>query len=217
MASGLTIQCVFERADPNDVVVYKKKSVNLEKKLTIATSSIRRKTQWLKKYPGHEIVSLRGNVGTRINKLKNNEWDGAIFAKAGLDRLSINPKHFELIEWMVPSAAQGVVGVATRSNDLVINKLLKSINCKKTYWCVTQERRFLKLMNGGCSVPISAYAFFNDDKLHFKVNITSLNSKKSATVFQEYEKTDEHAFEKIYSQLMLEGGKKILDELKNER
>ena len=135
MASGLTIQCVFERADPNDVVVYKNKSVNLEKKLTIATSSIRRKTQWLKKYPGHEIVSLRGNVRTRINKLKNNEWDGAIFAKAGLDRLSINPKHFELIEWMVPSAAQGVVGVATRSNDLVINKLLKSINCKKTYWC----------------------------------------------------------------------------------
>ena len=217
MASGLTIQCVFERADPNDVVVYKNKSVNLEKKLTIATSSIRRKTQWLKKYPGHEIVSLRGNVGTRINKLKNNEWDGAIFAKAGLDRLSINPKHFELIEWMVPSAAQGVVGVATRSNDLVINKLLKSINCKKTYWCVTQERRFLKLMNGGCSVPISAYAFFNDDKLHFKVNITSLNSKKSATVFQEYETTDEHAFEKIYYQLMLEGGKKIIDELKNER
>ena len=217
MASGLTIQCVFERADPNDVVVYKNKSVNLEKKLTIATSSIRRKTQWLKKYPGHEIVSLRGNVGTRINKLKNNEWDGAIFAKAGLDRLSINPKYFELIEWMVPSAAQGVVGVATRSNDIVINKLLKSINCKKTYWCVTQERRFLKLMNGGCSVPISAYAFFNDDKLHFKVNITSLSSKKSVTVFQEYETTDEHAFEKIYSQLMLEGGKKILDELKNVR
>ena len=217
MASGLTIQCVFERADPNDVVIYKNKSVNLEKKLIIATSSVRRKTQWLKKYPRHEVVSLRGNVGTRINKLKNNEWDGAIFAKAGIDRLSINPEHFELIEWMVPSAAQGVVGVATRSNDFEINKLLKSINCKKTHWCVNQERRFLRLMNGGCSVPISAYAFFNDDKLHFKVNITSLNSKKSATVFQEYETSDENAFEKIYSQLMIEGGKEILDELKKER
>jgi len=217
MASGLTIQCVFERADPNDIVIYKNKSVNLEKKLIIATSSVRRKTQWLKKYPRHEVVSLRGNVGTRINKLKNNEWDGAIFAKAGIDRLSINPEHFELIEWMVPSAAQGVVGVATRSNDFEINKLLKSINCKKTHWCVNQERRFLRLMNGGCSVPISAYAFFNDDKLHFKVNITSLNSKKSATVFQEYETSDENAFEKIYSQLMIEGGKEILDELKKER
>ena len=217
MASGLTIQCVFERANPNDIVVYKNKSVNLQKKLTIATSSVRRKTQWLQKYPRHEIVSLRGNVGTRINKLKNNEWDGAIFAKAGLDRLSINPEHCELMEWMVPSAAQGVVGVATRSNDLVINKLLKSINCKKTHWCVTQERKFLRLMNGGCSVPISAYAFFNEDKLHFKVNITSLNSKKSATAFQEYKTSDEHAFEKIYSQLMLEGGKEILDELKKER
>jgi len=216
MASGLTIQCVFERADPNDLVVYKNKSVNLQKKLTIATSSIRRKTQWLKKYPRHEIVSLRGNVETRINKLKNNDWDGAIFAKAGLDRLSIDPEHSELIEWMVPSAAQGVVGVATRSNDLGINELLKSITCEKTYWCVTQERKFLKLMDGGCSVPISAYAFINDDKLHFKVNITSLNSKKSATVFQEHEISDEYAFEKIYSTLMLEGGKEILNELKKK-
>ena len=216
MASGLTIQCVFERADPNDLIVYKKKSVNLQKKLTIATSSIRRKTQWLKKYPRHEIVSLRGNVGTRINKLKNNDWDGAIFAKAGLDRLSIDPEHSELIEWMVPSAAQGVVGVATRSNDSGINELLKSISCEKTYWCVTQERKFLKLMDGGCSVPISAYAFINDDKLHFKVNITSLNSKKSATVFQEHEISDEYAFEKIYSTLMLEGGKEILNELKKK-
>jgi hydroxymethylbilane synthase len=217
MASGLTIQCVFERADPNDIIIYKKKSVNLKKKLIIATSSIRRKTQWLKKYPRHQIVSLRGNVGTRIDKLKKNEWDGAIFAKAGLDRLSIDPEYSELIEWMIPSAAQGVVGVATRSNDLMINKLLESVNCKKTHWCVSQERKFLKLMNGGCSVPISAYAFFNNDKLHFKVNITSLNSKKSATVFQEYGKSDEYAFEKIYSQLMLQGGKEILDELKKER
>jgi hydroxymethylbilane synthase len=217
MASGLTIQCVFERADPNDIIIYKNKSVNLKKKLIIATSSIRRKTQWLKKYPRHQIVSLRGNVGTRIDKLKKNEWDGVIFAKAGLDRLSIDPEYSELIEWMIPSAAQGVVGVATRSNDLVINKLLESINCKKTHWCVSQERKFLKLMNGGCSVPISAYAFFNNDKLHFKVNITSLDSKKSATVFQEYGISDEYAFEKIYSQLMLQGGKEILDELKKER
>ena len=131
--------------------------------------------------------------------------------------MSIDPEYSELIEWMIPSAAQGVVGVATRSNDLVINKLLESVNCKKTHWCVSQERKFLKLMNGGCSVPISAYAFFNNDKLHLKVNITSLDSKKSATVFQEYGISDEYAFEKIYSQLMLQGGKEILDELKKER
>ena len=217
MASGLTIPCVFERADPKDLVVYKNKSVDLQKKLTIATSSIRRRTQWLNKYPHHEIVSLRGNVGTRIKKLKNSDWDGAIFAKAGLDRLSIDPKHSELIKWMIPSAAQGVVGAATRSNDKKLNKLLKSISCENTSRCVSQERKFLKLMNGGCSVPISAYAFFNDDKLHFRVNITSLNSKKSATIFQEYETSDEYAYEKIYSQLMLEGGKEILDELKKER
>ena len=69
----------------------KKRNLDFNSPLTIATSSIRRKTQWLNRHPNHKIVSLRGNVGTRMEKLKNNNWDGAIFAKAGLDRLSIHP------------------------------------------------------------------------------------------------------------------------------
>ena len=93
LASGLSIHCVFKRASPKDVLIFKEKNINFNKNLTIATSSIRRETQWKNKYPNHKIVSLRGNVGSRIKKLEKNNWDGAIFAKAGLDRLSISPEN----------------------------------------------------------------------------------------------------------------------------
>ena len=78
LAKGIEIPCVFERANPYDVLVMKKRNLDFNSPLTIATSSIRRKTQWLNRHPNHKIVSLRGNVGTRMEKLKNNNWDGAI-------------------------------------------------------------------------------------------------------------------------------------------
>ena len=92
----------FKRANPYDVLVLKKRNLDFNSRLTIATSSIRRKTQWLNKYPNHNIVSLRGNVGSRMKKLKNNNWHGAIFAKAGLDRLSIDPENKTILNWMIP-------------------------------------------------------------------------------------------------------------------
>ena len=82
LASGLSIHCVFKRASSQDVLIFKEKNVNFNTALTIATSSIRRKTQWKNKYPNHKIVSLRGNIESRIAKLEKNNWDGAIFAKA---------------------------------------------------------------------------------------------------------------------------------------
>ena len=112
LASGLSIHCVFKRASSSDLIVLKEKYTDFKKTLTIATSSIRRKTQWLNKYPNHNIVSLRGNVESRIQKLEKNNWDGAIFAKAGLDRLSILPENKLKLNWMVPSAAQGAVAVS---------------------------------------------------------------------------------------------------------
>ena len=182
LASGLSIHCVFKRASTNDVIILKEKNPNLKETLTIATSSIRRKTQWLNKYPNHKIVSLRGNVGSRIQKLKTNNWDGAIFAKAGLDRLSIYPENKMILDWMIPSAAQGAVAVASRSDENELNNLLKSISCKKTFHCVSQERKFLELMNGGCSVPISALAKIKDNKLLFVASISSFDGSNLSLI-----------------------------------
>ena len=160
-AKGINMSCVFERANPLDVLVIKNKNIDFSKNLTIATSSIRRKCQWLNKYSNHKIEVLRGNVDTRIMKLKKSDWDGAIFAQAGLERLELNIKELLLLEWMIPSAAQGTIALATREKDDTLKELLEKISCNDTMHCVTQERMFLKLMGGGCSMPISAHAYFH--------------------------------------------------------
>ena len=214
LAKGLEIPCVFQRANPYDVLVLKKRNLDFNSPLTIATSSIRRKTQWLNKYPNHNIVSLRGNVGTRMKKLKNNNWDGAIFAKAGLDRLSIDPENKTILNWMIPSAAQGTVAVASKENNLELNKILKSISCQNTFHCVDQERKFLKLMDGGCSMPISSFACIEEKKLNFKVGLTDIEGKDSITANECYAIEDTNAYKKIYNLLMSKGGKEILYKLK---
>ncbi len=214
LAKGLEINCVFERADPYDIVILKNENIDLSDPLTIATSSIRRKTQWLNKYPNHKIVPLRGNVGTRINKLNKNNWDGAIFAKAGLDRLSIKPKNYSVLNWMIPSAAQGAVAIASKKDNLDLNKILNSISCKKTFHCVQQERNFLKIMDGGCSSPISSFAKMNGKNLTFEVGITCLEGKKSIRIKEDFDRNDSEAYLKIYKLLMKKGGDKILYQIK---
>jgi len=214
MAKGLEINCVFERANPFDILVLKKRKLDFNSPLTIATSSIRRKTQWLNKFPNHKIVSLRGNICTRMKKLKNNNWDGAIFAKAGLDRLSIDPKNKKTLYWMIPSAAQGTIAIVSKKNSLELNKILKSISCQDTFHCVDQERKFLKLMDGGCSMPISSFAHIKGNKLNFKVGLTCLSGKDSITANDHYETNDSNAYKKIYNLLMSKGGAEILYKLK---
>jgi hydroxymethylbilane synthase len=216
LASGLSIHCVFKRASSQDVLIFKEKNVNFNNALTIATSSIRRKTQWKNKYPNHKIVSLRGNVESRIAKLERNNWDGAIFAKAGLDRLSICPENKIVLDWMIPSAAQGAIAIASRTNENELNNLLKSISCSSTFHCVNQERKFLKLMNGGCSVPISAFAKIEGDRLVFKVSISTMDSKNIIKVEDSFDCNDLKTGEKMYKKILKNGGKKILQELKKE-
>ena len=216
LASGLSIHCVFKRASSQDVLIFKEKNVNFNNALTIATSSIRRKTQWKNKYPNHKIVSLRGNIESRIAKLEKNNWDGAIFAKAGLDRLSICPENKIVLDWMIPSAAQGAIAIASRTNENELNNLLKSISCSSTFHCVSQERQFLKLMNGGCSVPISAFAKIEGDRLVFKVSISTMDSKNIIKVEDSFDCNDLKTGEKMYKKILKNGGKKILQELKKE-
>ena len=209
-AKGLKIDCVFKRANPHDVLVLKNKEIDFSKKLKIATSSIRRKCQWLNKYPNHKIENLRGNVDTRLEKLKTSNWDGAIFAKAGLERLELNIKELLLLNWMIPSAAQGTIGLATREKEDTLKEVLKKISCNETMHCVTQERIFLKLMGGGCSMPISAHSYLKEEKLILKTNICSVDYKKSITDISDYSKNDKDAGLKSYNKILEKGGHEIL-------
>ena len=104
---------------------------------------------------------------------------------------------------MIPSAAQGAIAIASRTNENELNNLLKSISCSSTFHCVSQERQFLKLMNGGCSVPISAFAKIEGDKLVFKASISSMDSKNIIKVEDSFDCNDLNTGEKMYKKMEL--------------
>tara|TARA_Y100000385_G_C13106326_1_gene648154 strand:+ start:5006 stop:5926 length:921 start_codon:yes stop_codon:yes gene_type:complete len=152
---------VMKRGNPFDVLVVRKKAdftKNTNKYATIATSSNRRRFQWLDRYEKNEICNIRGNIETRIKKLRESDWDGAIFAAAGLIRLNLEHEISEVLDWMIPAPAQGAVAVTCRAQDNEIPLLCKNLNHLETAFCTQIERDFLNKLNGGCSAPIGAYA-----------------------------------------------------------
>ena len=167
LPEGLVLVAVLERGSSLDVLVQNHKA-DLQKASTIATGSLRRKAQWLHRYPHHHVVNLRGNVQTRMNKLFSSNWEGAVFAKAGLERIELLGSHSQELKWMIPAPAQGAIGVVCRVKDTELIELLKKINHKPTRKCVDIEREFLRILEGGCSAPIGALAILVQDKIKFK-------------------------------------------------
>jgi hydroxymethylbilane synthase len=182
---GLIQAAVLERASQKDLFVYKNNFdflTDLESSITVATSSIRRKAQWLNRYPNHHIENIRGNVNTRLQKLKEHSWEGAIFAAAGLERIGVRPEKAIDLDWMLPAPAQGAIMVVARNNDGPVLEATATINNSSTASCTKIERDFLRTLLGGCSTPISAYAEIKDDQLFFKGNILSLDGKEKAEI-----------------------------------
>ena len=141
--------------------------------IIIATSSIRRIAQWLNRYPNHKIENLRGNVNTRLRKLKGSNWNGAIFAAAGLERINLRPENSIDLDWMLPAPAQGAIMIVCREDDDYSFESCQSFNDEHTALCTKIERDFLSGLMGGCSTPISALAEIKKDKILFKGNICS--------------------------------------------
>lgn len=161
MAQGIVEAAVLPRASHLDLLVPKNGTEFLSDaaySALVATSSIRRKAQWLHRYPHHRITNLRGNVNTRLRKLSEEEWDGAIFAAAGLERIQLRPESAIELNWMLPAPAQGAILVVCRDNDLQTLEACRLFHDAATALCVKIERDFLKTLMGGCSTPISALA-----------------------------------------------------------
>lgn len=148
----------------------------------IATSSIRRKSQWLHRYPSSVIDNIRGNVNTRLLKLQSSSWNGAIFAAAGLERINKRPANAYELNWMLPAPAQGAIMIAARLNDDEVLNACEKLNDHATAICTKVERDFLRKLLGGCSTPISALAEITRDELHFRGNIFSLDGRRAAFV-----------------------------------
>jgi hydroxymethylbilane synthase len=189
LAAGLTIAAVLERGSFEDILFVKSGfAPDSGQPATIATSSIRRKAQWLERFPDHTMVNVRGNVETRVNKFRESAWDGMILAKAGAERLNLDLTNSIGLPWMVPSPAQGAVAVVCRKEATDLIALFTSLHDPPTHQCVTVERDFLRHLHGGCSVPISAHARIEGDTLHFVGAVHSLDGTRSFRVAKQFEK-----------------------------
>ena len=181
LPKGIVQAAVLKRASHKDLFVYKDNDSFLQDHFStaiIATSSVRRKAQWLRRYPNHTVENLRGNVNTRLQKVKDNHWQGAIFAAAGLERINLRPQNSIELDWMLPAPAQGAIMVVCRENDGFCFDACMNFNDASTALCTKIERDFLKTLLGGCSTPISALAEVNNDSIVFKGNIVSPDGVK---------------------------------------
>lgn len=181
LPKGLAMAAILEREDARDCIVTRKGLDFLEKdgyEAVIASSSPRRISQWFQRYPNHSNVDIRGNVQTRLKKLRNSDWDATIFAAAGLKRLKMEDEIDQHLDWMVSAPGQGAVAILIREEDLVNADILEQLHHDETALCVTIERDFLNRLNGGCSAPVGALATIENDTVHFKGVILSMDGKK---------------------------------------
>lgn len=208
LAQGLTISAMLKRGSSADCLVLPagKSSIEFSKELKIATSSLRRKSQWLGRYPDHILENLRGNVQTRLDKLDNSDWNGAIFAQAALERLSVSSHTFITLNWMLPSPGQGAIGVVCRIDDEATLKVCSSFHDGPTGICVSAERDFLAALQGGCAVPIAAHAQIENGKLLFKGNVFSLDATQKCEVEMRFEMDQADKVGKIAAQEILRTG-----------
>lgn len=228
LPNGMVQAAVLERANSNDILVYKA-NFNPDEEMLIATGSLRRKAQWLNTYKHHEVTDLRGNVNTRLAKLHTEPWNAAIFAKAGLQRIGLLAKlranyGFEYLDLdsNIPAPAQGAMMIAAMESNTVVLQAAQLLNHDLTALCVNIERLFLKKLEGGCTAPIGAIATVTNNILHFKGCLFSLDGKRRLDV------TDSIALEcltpdslQIFATkqahgILENGGKELMAQIKTE-
>lgn len=215
---GVTIAAVLERGSYQDILVHKGDLSFLEEthEGLIATGSIRRVAQWKSKFPKHETTNLRGNVQTRLQKLEDSNWNGAIFAKAGLERIEILPENHVTLDWMIPAPAQGVVGIGCRLVDKEIISTLREINDEETEIRATVERQFLRTVEGGCSAPVGALCHIEGENLKLTAGVFELDGSNKVVIDKTYPLADfKNAGQQAAHEVLQNGGAAIMQNISN--
>lgn len=219
LAKDTVIAAVLERDTCRDVLISKEPMEKFiyNDLVTIATSSTRRRAQWLNKFQNHSMENIRGNINSRLKKLEENKkLNGTILSKAGVDRINLEAPYITTLDWMLPAPSQGAIVITAMQYDEKILDPCQRFNHKPTEICTGIEKDFLKFLMGGCSTPIAALALFKGNKIFFYGNVLSLDGKRKAEVEMYFEKTDfEKAGELAANKLRENGGEEILKELKN--
>lgn len=219
LPKGIAQAAILKRASYTDILVYNGDPSFLNDftgTALIATSSIRRKAQWLHRYPHHSIENLRGNVNTRLRKVAESNWNGAVFAAAGLERIHLRPKNSIDLDWMLPAPAQGAIMVVCGEADTYCREALGQLNDRATEIATKVERDFLKELMGGCSTPISGLATVVNNSIQFKGSILSLDGKEKAAIEISGDTGDfESLGAKAAAAIIANGGKSIAESIKN--
>lgn len=217
LPQGIVQAAVLERANTLDILVHKGNLDFLEGSGTIATGSLRRQAQWLNKYPNHKVVDLRGNVNTRMQKLQDNDWSGAVFAAAGLERINLKPTDFINLDWMIPAPAQGAMVVVAMAEDEFCREAVSELNDIETEVCTHIERQFLRRLEGGCTAPIGALATYNEeeDTIHFEGVLFSIDGQQKIAInkvvpIEEWKNLGYHSAEEILNN----GGTELMKTIK---
>ena len=179
---GLITNCFLERNDPREILISKekKKLMDLNKNSVIGTSSYRREFQLKKLRKDLNYKLIRGNVDTRINKVKENLYDGIILSYAGIQSLNLEEYISEIFntDKIIPSAGQGVIALQSKIDDRNINNILNKINDKKTFECAQAERNVLKVLEGDCETAVGAISSISDGKIMLEAELFSLDGKE---------------------------------------
>lgn len=219
LPKGIIQAAVLKRAATEDILVTRG-AIDYSKPCTIATGSLRRKAQWLSRYPHHTVVDLRGNVNTRLQKLQDSTWQGAIFAKAGLQRINILPENIESLDWMLPAPAQGAMVVVALEKDDFCKEALSKLNHKPSEICTQIERDFLRTLEGGCTAPIGALAKAVGDVIQFKGCLFSLDGNQKLEIESASAMNSKGPQINLGSveaqKLLAKGGEKLMSEIKKE-
>ncbi len=215
MTPGLELTAVPERGPVADVLITRngQNLQQLAEHAVIATGSIRRRCQLLRLRPDISLTDLRGNIDTRLKKLKDGRYDAIIMAHAALHRLQLNdvPYHVFSPDEMIPAVGQGAVGVQLREQNDALRHLVRAINDAPTEAAVVAERAFLKRLDSGCQFPVGAHAELKDDHLHLRGFVS--NDDGGRWLYAETEGPKEEAAllgERLGEDLIQKGARDIL-------
>jgi hydroxymethylbilane synthase len=219
LPAGLKLAAVTKRHAPEDVLIARKKRITLEdlpEGATVATGSLRRKSQILSVRPDLKIVNVRGNVPTRINKFLSSKWDAMILARAGVERLKLKKHISSVISTYIilPAVGQGALGIEIKEGNEFIEEILATIHDNDTYVSALAERAFLRTLEGGCQTPVAAYAEVRANGLYLSGFVGSLDG---TVTFRKRARGSKYEPEKLGVTLAREmlraGAKEILDEI----
>jgi hydroxymethylbilane synthase len=213
---GLTLSAITEREEPYDVLISRngKKLEKLPSGAVVGTSSLRRQVQIKRRRGDLRVEILRGNVDTRLRKLKEGLYDAIVLAYAGVKRMGLSGEITQVLEDFIPAVGQGSLAIETRAEDERVINFVKVLNHEESWLRAVCERAFLRELQGGCQVPMGAYAWIEGDRIKIKGFISDLEGKRFLEGYEEGSLQEaEEVGKKLAQRLLREGGEEILKEI----